>query len=101
MIPTRLYIHYPDGIHQYGLCLESDNKIVSDSFIQQCHEHLVYDKRVNQVLGPFWQSGHFPNSTWFYFEMLKMVSTPSKIQEDIFIEVCELIAVNINLQLEF
>jgi len=97
---TKLYIHYPDEVHGYGLCFQSDDTELNNLFKQLCYKHFINDVTVNRLLGPFFQSGHLPISNWFYFEMLKMCKQPTTIQEDVFIHTCEVVSVGLNVPLD-
>jgi len=78
----KLYIHFPDGLHTWGICFQSQDQDELERFVSFCRTEL--DKK----LGAFHQSGskhpfqeEFPDFQFFEFLIGK--------GEDLILKECE------------
>jgi hypothetical protein len=91
-LKDKLYIHYPDGVHTWGICFESEDQNELQKFVYFCNVYL------NEKLKAFWQSGskqekhQLPN--FQFFEFL------GSSDEDLILKECERTAYYMGLVLQ-
>jgi len=88
----KLYIHYPDGVHTWGICLQSNDQTKILKLIYFCNVYL------NNKLGAFWQSGSRKiNDEYDSFQFFEFLGSRD---EDLILKECERVAYHLEMELE-